>query len=100
MRQVQLERVIVDRGSIFTATLYPAATVAEVDRQLEALVKDKHFRFASHNVVAYRLPRCELRLNLMNLLDKRYYDNLIQSDGGRAVPGSGRTAMLSLVWRS
>jgi len=28
-----------------------------------------------------------------------YYDALIQSDGGRSVPGSGRTAMLSLNYR-
>ena len=53
---VQLERVIVDRGSVFTATLFPASTADEVKRALEELVKDKHFRFASHNVVAYRLP--------------------------------------------
>lgn len=50
-----LERVIVDRGSIFTATLRPAATVEEVKAALQDLVRDKHFRFASHNVVAYRL---------------------------------------------
>jgi putative IMPACT (imprinted ancient) family translation regulator len=54
-RAVQLDRVIVDRGSVFTATLFPARTPAEVKAGLERLVKDKHFRFASHNVVAYRL---------------------------------------------
>ena len=55
-KRVRLERVVVDRGSVFTATLYPAATEADVARQLAELVRDKHFRFASHNVVAYRLP--------------------------------------------
>src|SRR5437016_1274476 len=54
-RYVQLERVIVDRGSVFTATLFPASTVEEVRGQLAELTRDKHFRFASHNVVAYRL---------------------------------------------
>ena len=49
--------------------------------------------------LAWRRPRYDIRLNLFNLFDARYYDSLIQSDGGRAVPGTGRTAMLSLVWR-
>ena len=49
--------------------------------------------------LAWRRARYEVRLNVFNLADARYYDNLIPSDGGRAVPGSGRTAMLSLVWR-
>ena len=48
--------------------------------------------------VAYRQMHYEVRLNLFNLTDKHYYENLIQSDGGRAVPGMGRTAMLSLVF--
>jgi catecholate siderophore receptor len=50
-------------------------------------------------VIAWRRPRYDVRLNLFNLADARYYDSLIQSDGGRAAPGSGRTAMISLVWR-
>jgi catecholate siderophore receptor len=50
-------------------------------------------------VIAWRRPRYDVRLNLFNLADARYYDSLIQSDGGRAAPGSGRTAMVSLVWR-
>jgi len=49
--------------------------------------------------VAFRQPGYEVRLNLFNLADKRYYDALIPSDGGRAVPGAGRTAMVSLVVR-
>jgi catecholate siderophore receptor len=49
--------------------------------------------------IAYRRPHYDIRLNLFNLLDAKYYDSLIQSDGGRAVPGTGRTAMLSLVYR-
>jgi catecholate siderophore receptor len=49
--------------------------------------------------IAWRQPRYEVRLNLFNLAGARYYDALIASDGGRAVPGSGRTAMISLVWK-
>ena len=49
--------------------------------------------------LAWRHPRWDMRLNLFNLTDVRYYDALIPSDGGRAVPGTGRTAMLSLVVR-
>ena len=49
--------------------------------------------------LAYHQPRYDVRLNLFNLFDARYYDSLIQSDGGRAVPGAARTAMISLVYR-
>ena len=49
--------------------------------------------------VAYRLPRYEIRLNLFNLANRSYYDALIPSDDGRAVPGTGRSAMLSVVYK-
>ncbi|WP_420996436.1 TonB-dependent receptor [Cupriavidus sp. 30B13] len=50
-------------------------------------------------MVAYHQPKYDVRLNLFNIFDKRYYDALIQSDGGRSVPGTGRTAMLSFTYR-
>jgi catecholate siderophore receptor len=50
-------------------------------------------------MLAYHQPKYDVRLNLFNVFDKRYYDALIPSDGGRAVPGTGRTAMLSFVYR-
>jgi len=50
-------------------------------------------------MVAYHQPKYDVRLNLFNVFDKKYYDALIASDGGRAVPGTGRTAMLSFVYR-
>ncbi len=50
-------------------------------------------------MVAYTTKAYDIRLNLFNLTDKMYYDALIQSDGGRSVPGTGRTAMLSLTYR-
>ncbi|HZV64427.1 MAG TPA: TonB-dependent siderophore receptor [Telluria sp.] len=49
--------------------------------------------------VAYTQRRYDIRLNLFNLTDKMYYDALIQSDGGRSVPGTGRAAMLSFNYR-
>ena len=49
--------------------------------------------------LAYHQPHYEVRLNLFNIFDTHYYDSLIQSDGGRAVPGTGRTAMITLTWR-
>lgn len=49
--------------------------------------------------IAFLRPGYELRLNVFNLANKTYYDSLIQSDGGRIVPGTGRTAMLTLVVR-
>jgi putative IMPACT (imprinted ancient) family translation regulator len=63
LRPVRLERVIVDRGSVFAANLFPAATEAEAKAALARLVKDKDYRFASHNVVAWRLrgPDGQLR---------------------------------------
>jgi catecholate siderophore receptor len=49
--------------------------------------------------LAYRQMHYEVRLNLFNLANEHYYEGLIQSDGGRAVAGTGRTAMVSLILR-
>jgi catecholate siderophore receptor len=49
--------------------------------------------------LTWRQPGYEVRLNLFNLFNKAYYDALITSDGGRAVPGSSRSAMLSVNYR-
>lgn len=50
-------------------------------------------------MLAYHQPRYDIRLNVYNLFDTAYYDALIPSDGGRAVPGLGRSAMLSVAYR-
>ena len=50
-------------------------------------------------MLAYHQPKYDIRLNLFNLANRHYYDALIPSDGGRAVPGSGRAATLSLTYR-
>jgi catecholate siderophore receptor len=48
---------------------------------------------------AYKAETYDIRLNVFNLFNVKYYDQLIPSDGGRAVPGSGITAMLTLNYR-
>jgi catecholate siderophore receptor len=48
---------------------------------------------------AYKQPKYDVRLNIFNLLNTTYYDQIIASDGGRVVPGSGLTAMLTLNYR-
>jgi len=45
---------------------------------------------------AYTQKAYDVRVNLFNFTNKHYFDALIPSDGGRSVPGSGRTVMLSL----
>jgi catecholate siderophore receptor len=47
----------------------------------------------------YHQPKYDVRLNVFNLFDRKYFDALIQSDGGRSVPGTGRSAMLSFSYR-
>lgn len=49
--------------------------------------------------VAYKQAKYDIRLNFFNLGNKKYYDGLVSSDGGRAVPGTERTAALSLNYR-
>jgi catecholate siderophore receptor len=48
---------------------------------------------------AYRQPKYDVRVNVFNVLNATYYDQIIASDGGRVVPGSGLTAMLTLTHR-
>lgn len=49
--------------------------------------------------IAYHQKKYDLRLNLLNLTNKYYYDTLIQSDGGRAVPGIGRTILATATYK-
>jgi catecholate siderophore receptor len=57
----------------------------------------QYFRFDA--MAAYHFPTFDIRLNVFNLTDEKFYDQIIASDGGRAVPASGRTAMLTLTKR-
>ncbi|MFP6561185.1 TonB-dependent receptor [Paraburkholderia sp. B3] len=47
----------------------------------------------------YHQKKWDVRLNLLNLTNKFYYDALIQSDGGRSVPGVGRTLLATFDYR-
>ncbi|VVD63043.1 TonB-dependent receptor [Pandoraea terrigena] len=49
--------------------------------------------------IAYRQPKYDIRLNLLNVFNKTYFDALVPSDGGRAAPGIGRTALLTGTYR-
>ena len=49
--------------------------------------------------LAYHQPHYDIRLNVINLTNKRYFDALIQSDGGRSVPGIGRTEMVTFTYK-
>jgi catecholate siderophore receptor len=48
---------------------------------------------------AYHAKKYDVRLNLLNLTNKYYYDALIPSDGGRSVPGIGRTLLATFNYR-
>ena len=57
----------------------------------------EYFRFDA--TAAYRQPRWELRANVFNIFNTMYYDQLMASDGGRAVPGAGTTGLLTFTYR-
>ena len=46
---------------------------------------------------AYKQPTYDIRLNVFNLANTTNYEQVVASDGGRVVPGTGLTAMLSYV---
>jgi catecholate siderophore receptor len=50
-------------------------------------------------MAAYHQKRYDIQFNVQNMFDKKYYDALIPSDGGRAVPGLGRTFIATLNYR-
>lgn len=50
-------------------------------------------------LAAWRQPRYEVQLNLQNVLDEDYFEGIIGSEGGRATPGIGRTAILTGTYR-
>jgi len=49
--------------------------------------------------LAYRQPKYDVQLNIQNVLDKDYYDAVVASEGGRATPGRGRTAIITGTYR-
>jgi len=49
--------------------------------------------------LAYHEPSYDIRLNVLNLTNKKYFDALIASDGGRSVPAIGRTTMVTYTYK-
>ncbi|MFZ3322852.1 MAG: TonB-dependent siderophore receptor [Usitatibacter sp.] len=49
--------------------------------------------------LAYHQRSYDIRLNLMNIANRLNYDLLIPSDGGRAVPGVDRSALLTYTYK-
>jgi len=49
--------------------------------------------------LAYHEPSYNIRLNVLNLTNKKYFDALIASDGGRSVPAIGRTTMVTYTYK-
>jgi len=50
-------------------------------------------------MAAWHQPGYDLRVNLLNVGNVQYFDALIPSDGGRSIPGIGRTLMATLDWK-
>jgi len=46
--------------------------------------------------VAFKQPKYDIRLNLQNFTDKKYFE---AASGGRATPANGRTAILTTTYR-
>lgn len=49
--------------------------------------------------LAYHQPKYDVRLNLLNVTDEQYIESVIQSDGGRSVPGTGRAALVTFTYK-
>jgi catecholate siderophore receptor len=75
-------------GAVYTSSRYAANT--------DTVEVGGYTRW--DGTLAYHQPKFDVRLNVFNIFDKKYYDALIPSDGGRAVPGSGRTAMVTVSY--
>ncbi|MFC0401867.1 TonB-dependent receptor [Paraburkholderia rhizosphaerae] len=50
-------------------------------------------------MAAYHQKHYDVQLNLINLTNKHYFDQVIASDGGRAVPAQGRTFLATVNYR-
>lgn len=50
-------------------------------------------------LAAYHQPRYDIQLNVQNVFDEKFFDSIVASENGRAVPGRGRTVILSGLLR-
>jgi putative IMPACT (imprinted ancient) family translation regulator len=55
MDLLQINPFVVDRKSKYAVTAFPAASEQEFAAGVKALLKDKKFRTADHNIAAYRI---------------------------------------------
>jgi catecholate siderophore receptor len=76
-------------GLVYTSSRYVTAN--------NAVSVDGYVRLDA--TVAYHQKQYDIRLNLLNLTNRRYYDSVIQSDGGRSVPGITRSALVTFTYR-
>ena len=60
----------------------------------ETAVVDGYTRFDA--TIAYLQKKYDIRLNLQNLSDKKYFET---ASAGRAVPATGRTAIVTVAYR-
>ena len=81
---MRFDRVISDRGSTFSAALFPVASPEDVKAVLATIARGKEFRAATHNVVAYRLQDEGGRL-------VEHKDDGV--GGHRREPGAGRVVL-------
>jgi len=50
-------------------------------------------------MIAYRQPKYDIQLNVLNLTNRLNFDALIPSDKGRSVPGTDRQALLTFTYK-
>jgi catecholate siderophore receptor len=50
-------------------------------------------------MIAWHRPKYDIQLNVLNIGDKKYLDALIPSDGGRSIPGIGRTLLVTVDYK-
>jgi catecholate siderophore receptor len=62
-----------------------------------AVKVDDYFRWDA--MVAYRQPKYDVQLNVLNLTNRLNFDALIPSDKGRSVPGTNLQALLTFTYR-
>jgi putative IMPACT (imprinted ancient) family translation regulator len=59
---LRINPFIVDRRSKYAVTAFPVGSAADFEAGMKALLKDKKFRQADHNIAAYRLREADDRM--------------------------------------
>jgi putative IMPACT (imprinted ancient) family translation regulator len=62
MALLQINPFVVDRKSKYAVTAFPVASEGEFIAGIKALLRDKKFRSADHNIVAYRIAGSDGKL--------------------------------------